>query len=295
MNFLPPETLPYDGGFGYGDIAVNADGTLLASVNSTQNCVYIYSLRDPTVPPLIVNTAGAHGRLKFPTSVCFVRRSGRDTLLIIDWGKDCVVEVTAGGGVFLRAIEVKKFGHPFGIAYCDKSDVIAVSLHVGHAVVLLQYESGAQKSEFTIGSRPGDESGSDGLLFHPMRVAFTADGDYIVVADYYNHRVSKFSAVSGAFIAHVATNAVHGITYPDAVLPCEDGSVVMGRDNHLVRLWPDTVMVDSNPILKMDSHLVSLCYCFDDIIVRGYNGKVLVLRDAWARSSRGAWLCALIV
>jgi hypothetical protein len=83
-----------------------------------------------------------------PAFVCLVHRSDVDALLISDQGNDRVVEVTARGE-FMRAIVVDSC--PWSIA--ERDGVIAVSLCWTHAVVLLQYESGAVKSpEVTIGS-----------------------------------------------------------------------------------------------------------------------------------------------
>ena len=60
----------------------------------------------------------------------------------------------------LRAIALARCSAPYGIAYCGSSDVIAVSLHAAHAVVLLQYELGEVKPEVTIGSGTGDSGSS---------------------------------------------------------------------------------------------------------------------------------------
>ncbi len=214
---------------------MNVNGTLFASVDQDQHCVYIYSVdgaRKRSADPVVVGTAGtrgsAHGQLKTPRFTCFVHRNGTDSLLICDAGNDRVVEVTASG-VFLRAIAVKEGSRPYGIAYCGTNDVIAVSLRLAHAVVLLQYESGTVKPEVTIGSGTGAGGSCNGQVNHPSGVTFTADGRYILVADCANYRVSKFSATSGAFIAHVATYAANGIWRPRDVLQCEDGSIVVAH------------------------------------------------------------------
>jgi hypothetical protein len=156
-------------------MAVNLDGTLLASVKFYHHCVRIYSMVDHTAAPVIVGTAetagNAHGQFYCPISACFVNRNGADTLLICDNGNHRIVEVTASG-VFLRAIAVKKGSGPYGIA--ERDGVIAVTLHHSHSVILLQYESGAVMPEVTIGSGTGAASGGDGQLFRPYGVTFTA-------------------------------------------------------------------------------------------------------------------------
>jgi hypothetical protein len=229
MNFLPAiplSAIPADEGS--GGVAVNVDGTLLASVHCKQHCVYMYSVDGAgkhAADAVVYGTCGTagslDGELRCPLFACFVHRKAVDTLLICDSGNDRVVEVSASG-VFLRAIAVNATSHLYGIAYCGIGDVIALSLYFAHSVVLLQYVSGAVKPEVTIGS--GTAGCADGQLHLPLGVSFTADGRYILVADFGNHRVSKFSAASGAFIAHVVSN---GISYPRDVLRCEDGSVVV--------------------------------------------------------------------
>ena len=74
---------------GYGGIAVNVDGTLFASVDDDQHCVYIYSVDGAgkrTADPVVVGTAGtagsAHVQLNDPRFACFVHRHGIDPLLI---------------------------------------------------------------------------------------------------------------------------------------------------------------------------------------------------------------------
>ena len=292
MNFMPAIPMPFVSGLvGWGGIAANADGTLFASVHNDQHCVYIYSVG--AADPVVIGTAGtrgsAHGRLNYPLSVCFVHRNGADTLLICDTGNDRVVEVSASG-VFLRVIAVEEASDPWGIAYCDTSDVIAVSLFNAHAVVLLQYESGAVKPEVSIGSGIG---ASNGQLGSPRGVAFTADGRYILVADYWNNCVSKFSAASGAFIAHVATYAANGIGYPRDVLQCDDGSIVVGYDGCMSHVGVDGVTVKNTIIPRDCGRAMSLCWLVNDVVVKTREGGVFVLRDAWFRCKRCAWLSAI--
>ena len=225
MNFLPAVPLfsipRIEGSGGFG---VNKDGSLLALVDSTEHSVQIYSVDGTacTAAPVVVGTAGTagclNGQFRHPFSACFTHRSGVDTLLICDYGNHRVVEVTASGD-FCRSIALKKGSGPCGIVYCGTSDVIAVSCFQSHAVVLLQYESGAAKPEVTIGSF-GRAGIGDGQLCYPRGVTFTADGHYILVADHGNHRVSKFSAANGSFVAHVISN---GILYPTDISTRQEG------------------------------------------------------------------------
>jgi sugar lactone lactonase YvrE len=212
-----------------------------------------------------------------------VRRDGVDTLLICDWGNNRVVEVSARGE-FMRDIAVK--GRLWGIA--EQDGVIAVSLYYDHTVVLLQYESGAVKPEVTIGS--GTAGDADGQLFYPRGVAFTTDGRYILVADHGNDRVSKFSADSGAFVAHVISN---GIRYPTDVLQCEDGSIVVAHEDGVTCVGKDGATVQN---ISSASIPCSLSYSpsLNGVAVKCGDGSVFVLRDAWSHSLRCEWVHACV-
>jgi DNA-binding beta-propeller fold protein YncE len=289
MNFLPPIRADIISGHrGNGGIAVNVDGTLVASVDCGVDCVYIYNVadRDHTAYPAIVGTA--HGLLNHPEFACFVRYDGVDTLLISDWGNDRVVEVTACG-VFLRAIALPKRSRPWGIA--ERDGVIAVSLSSAHAVVLLQYETGAVKPEATIGSGTGAYGRGDGQLHNPHGVTFTADGCHILVADWGNRRVSKFSAASGAFIAHVISN---GITFPRDVLQCEDGSIVVAHQDGVTCVGKDGVTVQNITISSGVPSSLSYSPSSNGVVVKRHDGVVFVLRDAWSCSLRCEWVQACV-
>jgi hypothetical protein len=214
-----------------------------------------------------------------------VHRDGVDTLLICDFGNNRVVEVTACG-VFLRAIAAD--GRPWGIA--ERDGVIAVSVCTAHAVVLLQYESGAVKPEVTIGS--GTAGNADGQLNCPMGVAFTADGHNILVADCWNNRVSKFNAASGAFIAHVISD---GIFSPIDVLPCEDGSIVVTSGNgNVACVGKDGVTVQNIAISSDAPWSLSNSPSLNGVLVKCGDGSVFVLRDAWSHSLRCEWVQACV-
>jgi hypothetical protein len=218
-----------------------------------------------------------------------VHRHGIDTLLICDWGNDRVVEVTASG-LFLRAIALKKYSGVWGIAYCGVGDVIAVSLCEAYAVVLLEYQSGAVKPEVTIGS--GFRGSGDGQLWRPYGVTFTADGRHILVADWGNDRVSKFTAASGAFIAHVISN---GISDPRDVIQCEDGSIAVaqgkGVRSSVLCVGEDGGLVQN--IFFFIPQSLTYSATLNGLVVKTIDGNVFLLRDAWMSSNRGAWLSAL--
>jgi hypothetical protein len=264
---------------------MNVDGTLVASVSSDAHCVYVYNVADRTAAPIVVGTAGsAHGLLNTPTSAFFAHRDGVDTLLICDYGNDRVVEVTAGGE-FMRAIALPEYSRPWCVA--ERDGVIAVSLSYG---VLLQYDSGAVKPEVTIGS--GTAGDADGQLRRPMGVAFTADGRYILVADFWNDRVSKFSVASGEFVAHVISN---GITRPRDVLQCEDGGIVVAHEEGVTCVRKDGVTAQ-NITISSDGGPWSLSNSpsLNGVVVKCRDGGVFVLRDAWSHSLRCEWVQACV-
>jgi hypothetical protein len=283
-----------------GGAAINFDGSLLALVDSDQHLVRMYSVDGVgactagTVFSLAI-PGGADRQLSKLLCACFVHRNGVDTLLIGDCGCDRIVEVSVSGA-FLRAIALKMCSYPCGIAYCETSDVIAVSLHWAHAVVLLQYESGAVKPKGTIGSPTGAHGSGNGQLDCPTGVKFTADGCYILVADYRNSRVSKFSAASGAFIAHVATKAANGIGCPIDVLPLENGSVIVAQTANTVVVCVGTDgTTQQSIIIPQTANSLSYSKTWNAVFVKTFEGNVYFLRDAWVHSSRCAWLSAVTV
>jgi hypothetical protein len=221
-----------------------------------------------------------------------------DTLLICDAGNSRVVEITAGGE-FLRAIAFERYSHLYGIAYCGTKDLIAVSLitRSAKAVVLLQYDSGARKFEVTA------SFGSEGELpSNPRGVTFTIDGCHLLVVDSGDNRVSKFSATSGAFIAHVVTKPANGISKPWDVLQCEDGSIVVTQafsvGGSVVCVGADGLTAQEIIIPSTTGGAIltpyspSYCAPLNGVVVKTHEGAFL-LRDAWFASSRHAWLSAL--
>ena len=162
-----------------------------------------------------------------------------------------------------------------------------MSLYGAHAVVLLQYESGAVKPEVTIGS--GTEGNADGQLSFASGVTFTADGRYILVTDYNNDRVSKFRADSGAFVAHVISS---GILHPTDVLQCEDGSIVVAHYDGVTCVEKDGVTVQNITISRPRS--LSYSPSLNGVVVKCGDGSVFVLRDAWSHSLRCEWVHACV-
>jgi hypothetical protein len=149
----------------------------------------------------------------------------------------------------------------------------------------------------------GSEGRGDGQLSYPHGVTFTADGRYILVTDYNNHRVSKFSTDSAAFIAHVISN---GIYCSKDVLHCEDGRIAVaqgycgsasasvvcvGQDG--VTLQNIIIPCTSGGTVNFAPLSLSYSLSLNGVLVKTLEGGVFLLRDAWMASSRSAWLSAL--
>jgi sugar lactone lactonase YvrE len=238
------------------------------------------------------SAGSADEQLNDPQLACFARRGGVDTLLVCDSGNHRVVEVSADGR-FLRHIAVEAGGGPYGVAYCGQRDAIAVSLHRAHVLVLLRYKTGAVLT--TIGEL-WVRGASDGQLFGPIGLRFTADGARIVVADYYNYRVSMFSADDGTFIAHVATraNGTRPLSHPHDVWSCkDDDSVLVAEDRRVVRIRKDgTVKVVLDDCVPSS---ISYSPVLHGNVVTTRKGCVLLIRDEWMSSLRCAWVCASVL
>jgi DNA-binding beta-propeller fold protein YncE len=140
----------------------------------------------------------------------------------------------------------------------------------------------------TIGS--GTAGNADGQLCYPTGVAFTTDGRHILVADSNNDRVSKFSAASGSFVAHVIFD---GISHPTDMLQCEDGSIVVAHMDGVACVGKDGVTVQ-HIIISSGLHSLSCSPSFNGVVVKCRDGGVFVLRDAWPHSLRCEWVHACV-
>jgi hypothetical protein len=102
--------------------------------------------------------------------------------------------------------------------------------------------------------------------------------------------VSKFSAASGSFVAHVISNR---ITWPTDVLQCEDGSIVVASRYGVASVGNAGVTVQSmgDAVLPW-----SLSYSpfLNGVHVNCADGSVFVLRDAWSQSLRCEWVRACV-
>ena len=284
------------GGF-VGGIATNGSGSLFAHVNNSRFTVDIRVMGGGVSAFGTMNVSGrGDGLLSDPTLACFTLRQGVETLLVCDCWSDRVVEVSVSG-TFMRATDLKMCSHPAGVAFCPVRDAIAVSLQYSHAVILLDYKSSA-----VIARVGGTACGvADGFLNNPRGVRFTADGARLVVADSGNNRVSTFDACSGAFVAHVATHATHGIRYPTDILVRDGGrGTVIADSAGVVCIGEDggaaTMLMPTVGRARPWS-LCELLPTQDGVVVKLVSGtdKVVVLTDVWLASLRCAWVSVSVL
>jgi DNA-binding beta-propeller fold protein YncE len=274
---------------GYGNVAMNDDGTLYASVDSRRNRIHIHDMTGEH------ETTAVYGdgkdQLDNPRHACFV---GHDSLLICDAGNSRIVEISVTG-IFKRVVHHTVYSScPYDIAYCSSSGVIAVSLLSSHSVLLLQYETG-DAAPITVGAGYG---AADGQLTTPYGVAFTGDGTHILVADYQNCRLSKFDASSGAFVANFSTRG----KFPSNVASCSDGGIVavlwndeQMYEGSLVRIGADGTI---GPVVCLLHDRESLSYSpfLNGVIVKHKKGgHPTLVRDAWDASLRCAWVSACVI
>lgn len=283
MKFLPSIPLPDF----FGQVAINVDGTLVASIDSEKHCVSVCSVNSAghrIAGPIIYGTVDIPGKLAHPNDACFVRRNGIDTLLICDWGNNRVVEVSTEGAL-LGII----FMHnpPIYIKYCSKRDVIAVTSTVKHTVSVLQYRSGRWEPLSVLSTEVG--------LVYPGGVEFTQDGACIIVADCGNNRLVQFNTDTGRLVKHLT-----GVSCPKAILLCEDGCLMVASETRtygsVMFFGVDGIPEAEELVLRSVAgdmlNPISLSYSplFQGVVANCSNGAVVLLRDAWAHSSRYAWL-----
>lgn len=276
MSFLPPtpfKVLFSGGRAGRGGIAVNHDGSLLASLDTYNHSVYICSMDSSVV-------VGANNGLHFPSAVCFANRNGKETLFVGDSGHSRMHEIAIDGSV-LRNAPMRNgwIGSISGIAYCSLNDSIAVSFYNNHCLELLQYES----LETTVRMQNVEQ------LIFPKDVMFTVCGKYIMVAGD-ESRVSSFSTADGTFVTHVTLDIRNPITGV-MVVQHPDGFIVSAGICEKIIYFVGHNGLNKKEIIRFGFSPVDITYSAARgvLIVKVFE-KVMVLEDAWMESSKGSWL-----
>jgi hypothetical protein len=272
------------GGCGAGGIAVSADGTLGAYAKATASShdgVQLYG----------TGSAQPSFECASPGQLCFARREGVQTLLVAADGDCRILEYTTSGER-IRAISVA-FARLTGIACAGNN--IAVS-GISYSYEDPDDDAGDEEGEVMLIDYTTSECIrmiGVGVLTQPSGLRFTSDGLHIVVADWYQGRVSKFSVIDGKFVSDVATGA-NGIFSPVDVL-VEDGGgggVVVACDGGGV-VFVDACGVTLRTVVLLDN-VVALAWYDDTVCSKVFGGEVHMIRSAWAVSLRCAWITACV-
>ena len=212
-----------------------------------------------------------------------------DTLLVAADGDCHILEYTTSGE-HIRGIPVA-FARLTGIA-CG-GNIIAVS-GVSYSYEDPDDDTGDEEGEVILIDYTTSEcirTIGVGVLTQPSGLRFTSDGLHIVVADWHQGRVSKFSVIDGKFVSDVATRA-NGIFAPIDVLVEDDGGVVVACDDCGV------VFVDASGVTQgtvaIPDNVVALAWYDGAVCCKVFGGEVHVIRSAWAVSLRCAWITACV-
>ena len=279
---------PLAGG-GPGGVAVNADGSKIATASTNHRSVFIHTVNDcgkSIGEPAVFRLSHV---LPFFPSICFVRQleDVTDTLLVCRY--DSTIAEVSSAGSFIRSFRCPH-GLPVAVAFCPRTATIAVSTFQG--VFFFRYSDAVETSCI--------------LMKHPAGVFFTEHDNSILIVDEFEHRVSMFDLGSGKLLRHVGTQARNGILNPVAVLQLADGSVLVAQGN-----GPDVgtaakpslvhIDVDGNTTAEVieESHLVRFhCLAYSPklkgVVAKTFYGGYIVLLTL-LECSRQSWIAACVL
>lgn len=273
MSFLKMEELDWRPSEGQAAIAVNHDGSVMAYVNTYEGVVTIHD------KDVVSGVFGTIGELSSPTSACFVYRKGVQTILIGDSYN--IYEIALDGHLIRRMFVGAAV---YAVDFSSHTDVIAVTVPYEHHVQLMCYEYP------NVAVR---RIAAEHLLF-PKGIAFADRGETIVVADCGNDRVSKFRVIDGQLVAHLAED-----------MNCPIQVVVYGDDGVLVTITNTAcqeviVFIRSDGTKEVIATWSSALYhcaiasaeSMHGVVVTNSatNMPLMLLPEAWQRSSRRSWL-----
>lgn len=275
-----------------GGIAINKDGSLIASVDKEAHCLRIHQIGvcGTVIEAVRFDTRGdGNFGIWYPYDVCFASRAnGVETVLVCDSYDNCVLEVSTTGE-FRRFTSFEENDVVHGIAYCPLHDIVALSFCNENKVLLLDYATMMVKTTIRSGE----------ALSVPAGLAFTPAGDRLIVGDSGLNRIGMYDSCTGACIAHVSTDLLR----PYQVVVCTDNSVIVADQykSTLLRVWFDGCTSPEliSPVHSDDTSVIVFAVasspCFDGIFVKPHGGSVLKLKDAWSYSCRSDWLSACIL
>jgi hypothetical protein len=154
-------------------------------------------------------------------------------LLLTDAGHDAVHVIDVVGRAHVGYVAAPgTIAGPRGVA--ARGSLVAISTWRGwlgdHVVRLFEGSGTSWTAVRVLGGGFGDPGREVGQLNEPAGLRFTADGTGLVVADWRNHRVSRFRVEDGTFVRHVATE----VSCPMDVEECEGGWLVACFDSHTI-------------------------------------------------------------
>ena len=207
----------------------------------------------------------------------------------------------AGGGGSVHVIDVVHGTHvgyvaapgtiagPRGVA--ARGELVAVSAWEkrgsGKHIIQLFRGSGSRWTPVhVLGGGPGR---ANGKLQGPMGLRFSASGDAVVVAEFYNDRVSMFCVEDGSFVRHVV---VADLFFPEDVEVWDDGWLMTCHG-----FWSTVKFVNGSGVVVLNKGFRDL------ITLDTVDGLGLLVRDRFVlykfaakmamRAHRVAWMVAV--
>ena len=192
---------------GYGLCVATKHAVLIASDHEPR--LYVYSMIDGTMIRTIGSTGGDKGQVNTDWGGICVSLDG-DSVLIADYGNDCVQEMRIADGSWVRFAGVGMLKCPRFVD-CN-ADAIAISETDSNRITVLSWADGSLRAQF------GSYGNGPGHLNWPCGIRMLADGSGLVVTDLWNDRLCVFT-LSGEFVAAVGS-AEQGLSCPCDVLDC---------------------------------------------------------------------------
>jgi hypothetical protein len=156
------------------------------------------------------------------------------------------IEVDVVSGLLVK-IWFTAYNQPYGIAATASRIVVTYGGGTGTTWISMHDLSG--NILWSVGGTEllyGTTTNVGVLLGTPIRVLFSQDGSYLLVAEYASQRVTKWNAVTGAYIASIGS----GYDTPADVIECWTGTgvgtlVIEGNTHRLSRVSETGVMTTS--------------------------------------------------
>jgi hypothetical protein len=188
--------------------------------------LYMYSLTDGSLVRNIGGKGKGKGQFHFCAGGLCVTPDG-DGVVVAEAHNNRLQQVQVADGLWVRFIGEDVLKQPEHVD-CN-ADAIVVS-EACHRISVFSWADGSMRAQF------GSYGNRQGQLYGPC-ARLLADGDGVVVADCFNHRLCVFT-LCGKFLAAVGSRE-QGLAQPYDVLQCaSDGSLIVANfsSHKLVRL-----------------------------------------------------------